>query len=48
MQLLLYRIADFVLRGLPERIGDGDVSAAVLLVAARLATSVLVAAAVAG
>jgi putative membrane protein len=48
VQLLLYRIADFVLRGLPERIGDGDVSAAVLLVAARLATSVLVAAAVAG
>ena len=48
VQLLLFRIVDFVLRGLPERIKEGDVPAAVLLVAARLACALLTAAAVAG
>jgi putative membrane protein len=48
VQLLLFRITDFVLRGLPERVRDGDVPAAVLLVAAKLACALLVAAAVAG
>ncbi len=48
LQLLLFRIADFALRGLPERVEEADVSAAVLLVAAKLAASLLVAAAVAG
>ena len=48
VQLLLFRIADFILRGLPERIKEGDVPAAVLLVAARLACALLTAAAVAG
>jgi putative membrane protein len=48
VQLLLFRIADFILRGLPGRISQGDVAAAVLLVAAKLATSVLLAAGIAG
>ena len=48
VQLLLFRIVDFVLRGLPERIKEGDVPAAVLLVAARLSCALLTAAAVAG
>lgn len=48
VQLLLFRIADLILRGLPERMREGDVSAAVLLAAARLSASLLVAAAVAG
>ncbi len=48
VQLLLFRIADLILRGLPERVEQGDVAAAVLLVAAKLAASLLLAAAVAG
>jgi putative membrane protein len=47
VQLLLFRVADMILRGLPERVREGDVSAAVLLAAARLASSLLLAAAVA-
>ena len=48
LQLLLLRITDFVLRGLPERVDEGEISAAVLLVSAKLAVALLVAAAVAG
>lgn len=48
VQLLLLRLADLILRGLPERIRDGDSSAAVLLTCARLATAILLACAVAG
>ena len=48
VQLLVFRIADMVLKGLPQRVEEGEVSAAVLLVAARLACAVLLAAAVAG
>ena len=48
VQLLLFRITDFALRGLPERVEEGEVAAAVLLVAAKLACSVLLAAAVSG
>ncbi len=48
VQLLLFRVTDFVLYGLPQRVREGDVAAAVLLVAARLASSLLVAAAVTG
>ena len=48
VQLLVFRIADLVLKGLPQRVEEGEVSAAVLLVAAKLACSVLLAAAVAG
>jgi putative membrane protein len=48
VQLLLFRVTDFCLRGLPERVEEGDIAAAVLLVAAKLAGALLLAAAVAG
>jgi len=48
IQLLLIRLADLLLRGLPGRIQEGDVPAAVLLTAARLASAIILAAAVAG
>ncbi len=48
VQLLLFRITDFALRGLPERIEEGEVAAAVLLVAAKIACALLLAAAVSG
>jgi putative membrane protein len=48
VQLLVFRITDFVLKGLPQRVQEGEVSAAVLLVAAKLACALLLAAAVAG
>lgn len=48
VQLLVFRLMDFILRGLPQRIQDGEVSAAALLVGAKLATALIVAAAVAG
>ncbi len=48
VQLLVFRVVDFILRGLPQRIQDGEVSAAALLVGAKLATAVILAAAVAG
>jgi len=48
VQLLAFRIVDFILTGLPQRIQEGEVSAAVLLVSAKLATAVILAAAVAG
>ncbi len=48
LQLLVFRIIDFLLTGLPQRIQEGEVSAAVLLVAAKLASAVILTAAVAG
>ena len=48
VQLLVFKITEFALRGLPERVQDGDVAAAVLLVAAKLACALLLAAAVTG
>lgn len=48
VQLLVFRITDFLLTGLPSRIQEGEVSAAVLLVSAKIATAIIVAAAVAG
>ncbi len=48
VQLLVFGLVDLVLRGLPQRIQDGEISAAALLVGAKLATAVIVAAAVAG
>jgi putative membrane protein len=48
VQLLVFRLMDLILRGLPQRIQDGEVSAAALLVGAKLATAIIVAAAVAG
>ncbi len=49
VQLLAFRLTDFLLMGLPSRVyHDGEVPAAVLLVAAKLAVAFIVAAAVAG
>ncbi len=48
LQLLLFRLADLLFRGLPQRVEEGDVAAAVLLVAAKVACALLIAAAVAG
>ncbi|WAC47747.1 DUF350 domain-containing protein [Asticcacaulis sp. SL142] len=48
LQLFVFRMVDFLLSGLPERINEGEVSAAVLLVAAKLAGAIILAAAVAG
>jgi len=48
VQLLAFRIIDIVLTGLPSRIQEGEVSAAVLLVSAKLACAVILSAAVAG
>lgn len=48
VQLFVFRIVDLVLAGLPGRIVEGEVSAAVLLVAAKLAAALILAAAVAG
>ena len=48
VQLLVLRVVDLVLKGLPQRVEEGEVSAAVLLTAAKLACALLLAAAVAG
>lgn len=48
VQLLVFRLVDMVLRGLPKRIQSGELAAATLLVGAKLATALILAAAVAG
>lgn len=48
VQLLLFRLVDFIFKGLPQRVEDGEIPAAVLLVAAKIASALLIAAAVAG
>jgi putative membrane protein len=48
VQLLVFRLVDIVLRGLPNRIQEGEIAAAALLVGAKLSTAVIVAAAVGG
>jgi putative membrane protein len=48
VQLLVFRVVDMVLTGLPQRIQEGEMSAAALLVGAKLATALILAAAVAG
>ena len=45
VQLLVFRLVDLILHGLPKRIQDGEVSAAALLVGAKLATAIVIAAA---
>lgn len=45
VQLLVFRLVDLLLRGLPKRIQDGEISAAALLVGAKLATALVIAAA---
>jgi putative membrane protein len=48
VQLLVFRVVDLMLRGLPQRIQEGETAAAALLVGAKLATAIILAAAVAG
>ncbi len=45
VQLLVFRLVDVVLHGLPKRIQDGEISAAALLMGAKLATALVIAAA---
>jgi putative membrane protein len=45
VQLLVFRLVDLLLRGLPRRIQEGEISAAALLVGAKLATALVIAAA---
>ncbi len=45
VQLLVFRLVDLILRGLPKRIQEGEVSAAALLVGAKIATALVIAAA---
>ncbi len=48
LQLLAFRVVDLLLTGLPQRIREGEVAAAVLLVGAKLSTAVILAAALTG
>ncbi len=48
VQLLVFRIVDLILRGLPQRIQEGEMAAATVLVGTKLATAVILASAVAG
>lgn len=48
VQLFAFRLVDMVLTGLPQRIRDNEISAAVVLVGAKLATALILAAALTG
>ena len=48
VQLLAFRLVDMVLHGLPKRIADGEMAAAAMLVGAKLATAIILAAAMGG
>lgn len=48
LQLLAFRVVDLILTGLPQRIQEGEIPAAVLLVGAKLATALILAAALTG
>ncbi len=45
VQLLAFRIIDLLLHGLPQRIQDGEISAATLLVGAKVSSALILAAA---
>jgi putative membrane protein len=45
VQLLVFRVIDLVLHGLPQRIQDGEISAATLLVGAKIGSALILAAA---
>jgi putative membrane protein len=45
LQLLVFRLVDLLLRGLPARIQAGEMSAAALLVGAKIASALVIAAA---
>jgi putative membrane protein len=48
VQLLVFRLVDLILHGLPARIQHNEMSAAAMLVGAKLATALVLAAAVSG
>jgi putative membrane protein len=48
VQLLVFRLVDLVLHGLPRRIQDDEMAAAAMLVGAKIATALILAAAVSG
>jgi putative membrane protein len=45
LALLAFRVVDVVMAGLPQRMRDGEVAAGVVLVAARIAAALIIAAA---
>ena len=45
IQLLVFRVVDHLLTGLPQRIQNGEMAAAVVLVGAKLATALILASA---
>ena len=48
IQLMTFRLVDILLKGLPKRIEDGELGAAIIVVAVKLAVAMINAAAVAG
>ncbi|WP_292051697.1 MULTISPECIES: DUF350 domain-containing protein [unclassified Brevundimonas] len=48
LQLLVFRVVDLLLTGLPQRIERGEVSAAIVLAGAKLATALVIAASLTG
>lgn len=48
LQLLAFRLVDTVLTGLPQRLENNEIPAAVMLVGAKLATALILAAALTG
>jgi putative membrane protein len=48
VQLLISRLADLVLHGVPKRIQDGEIAAATLMAGLKIATGLILGAAVAG
>jgi putative membrane protein len=48
VQLLVFKLIDWFLHGLPQRIQDGEMSAATLLAGAKVASAMILAAALAG
>lgn len=48
VQLLVFRVVDLLLTGLPQRIERGEMSAAIVLAGAKLATALIVASALTG
>ena len=47
VQLAVFRLTDLILHGLPQRIQEGEIAAAALVVSAKIATALVLAAAVA-
>ena len=45
---MTFRLVDILLKGLPKRIEDGELGAAIIVVAVKLAVAMINAAAVAG